>query len=183
MMKIARKVLALLVVAAVAFGGYRLLMIRQSSQEAEAVLKIMYTLIPDLGVDTGVSTGAGRDPMAALSINEIDIVGCIEIPSINLMAPVTAAGYEKEGFASFFSGSPVKGQLRLIGGRDDVFRKIAKAKPGDTVAFTDIDGVRYTYRVTTQFHLKNWDDADQDLMLCYRTDDQTQFVLGCRKEQ
>ena len=54
---------------------------------------------------------------------------------------------------------------------------------GDKVAFTDIDGVRYNYIVTTQFHLKDWDEADQDLMLCYKTDDNTQFVLGCKREQ
>lgn len=182
-MKNAKKVLALLLIAGLALGGYRLLTIRQASHEAEAVLETMYTLIPDLGVDTGISTGQGRDPLVALSINDIDIVGCIEAPSINLMAPVTAAGYNEEGFATYVSGSPVKGHLRLIGGRDDVFRKITKAKPGDTVAFTDIDGVRYTYRVTTQFHLKDWDEADQDLMLCYKSDDNTQFVLGCKREQ
>ena len=34
-----------------------------------------------------------------------------------------------------------------------------------------------------QFHLKDWDEADQDLMLCYPTDDNTQFVLGCKREQ
>ena len=142
----------------------------------------MKTLVPNLGVDTGIATGQGRDPLAALSIDEIDIVGCIEVPSIDLMAPVTASGYEEEGFATIDGGSPVKGNLRLIGGRADVFRKISHAKPGDTVAFTDIDGVRYSYRVTTQFHLKDWDEADHDLMLCYRTDDNTQFVLGCTRD-
>lgn len=183
MMNNAKKVLVLLIAAVLAFGGYRLLTIQRASSEAEKVLESMYKLIPGLGVETEASTGRGRDPLAALSINEIDIVGCIEAPSIDLMAPVTAAGYEEEGFATYVSGSPVKGHLRLIGGRDDVFRKISKAKPGDTVAFTDIDGVRYRYRVTTQFHLKKWDEADHDLMLCYRTDDQTQFVLGCKSAQ
>ena len=42
-----------------------------------------------------------------------------------------------------------------------------------------MDGARYRYEVTTQLNLKNWDDADYDLMLCYDTDDQTQFVVGC----
>lgn len=182
-MKNARKVLVLLVVAALAFGGYRFFSIRQASHKAEDVLEIMYTLIPGLGVETGTSTGAGRDPMAALSINDIDIIGCIEVPSINLVAPVTAAGYEEKGFATYVSGSPVKSQLKIIGSREDVFRKLAKAQPGDKVAFTDIDGVRYTYRVITQFHLKDWDETDQDLLLCYRIDEQTVFVLGCSHEQ
>ena len=182
-MKIAKRVLALLIIAALAFGGYTILQIQQSMKHSGEVLEVMKTLVPNLGVDTGISTGQGRDPLAALSIDEIDIVGCIEAPSIDLMAPVTASGYEEEGFATIVSGSPVKGNLRIKGGRKDVFRKLAKAKPGDKVAFTDIDGVRYNYIVTTQFHLKDWDEADQDLMLCYKTDDNTQFVLGCKREQ
>lgn len=182
-MKIAKRVLALLIIAALAFGGYTVLQIQRSMKHSNEVLEVMKTLVPNLGVDTGISTGQGRDPLAALSIDEIDIVGCIEAPSIDLMAPVTAEGYEEEGFATIVSGSPVKGNLRLTGGRKDVFRKIAKARPGDTVAFTDIDGVRYNYTVTTQFHLKDWDEADQDLMLCYPTDENTQFVLGCKREQ
>lgn len=169
----------LLLFAAAGYGGYTYYRVREASRHANEVLAVMKTLIPNLGVDTGVSRGQGRDPLAVLSIDQIDIAGCIEIPSIDLMAPVTASGYEESGFATIAGGSPVKGKFKLTGGRDDVFRRIARAKPGDIVAFTDIDGVRYNYRVLTQFHLKEWDEADQDLMLCYRTDDNTEFVLGC----
>lgn len=169
----------LLITAALAFAGYRAFELRQASSEADAVLNKMYELIPDLGVDTGVSTGQGRDPLAALSINEIDIVGCIEIPALDIIVPVTAAGYDRDGFITQMSGSPVKGKFRLKGNREDVFRDLTEAKPGDNIVFTDIDGVRYSYKVVTQFHLKNWDEADNDLMLCYDTDSQTQFVLGC----
>lgn len=181
--RVAGTIAVLLILAAAAYGGYSYMQLQNSMRHAGEVLDTMKKVIPDLGVDTGISTGQGRDPLAALSIDDIDIVGCIEVPSVDLMAPVTASGYEEEGFATLVSGSPVKGHLRLLGGRRDVFRKISRIKPGETVAFTDIDGVRYNYRVTTQFHLKNWDEADQDLMLCYITDDQTQFVLGCKREQ
>lgn len=174
-----RIIAVLLIAAALAFAGYRVFELRQASHEADSVLKTMYELVPDLGVDNGVSTGHGRDPLAALSINDIDIVGCIEIPALDVMAPVTAAGYDSDGFITMVSGSPVKGKFRLMGNREDVFRDLTDAKPGDKVVFTDIDGVRYTYTVVTQFNLKNWDEADNDLMLCYDTDSQTQFVLGC----
>ena len=170
----------LLIIAAIGYGGYTYYQIQQSGKHASEVLNTMKNIIPNLGVDTGMSKGLGRDPLPVISIDQIDIAGCIEVPSIDLMAPVTAEGYEEEGFATIVSGSPVKGNFKLTGGRDDVFRKLSKAKPGDTVAFTDVDGVRYNYRVLTQFHLKEWDEADNDLMLCYRTDDQTQFVLGCK---
>ena len=181
--RIVRLIAVLLILAAAAYGVYAYLELQRAEKHANEVLGKMKTMIPGLGTDTGISTGQGRDPLVSLSIDGIDIVGCIEMPSVNLMAPVATSGYEEEGFTAIVSGSPVKGHLRLLGGRKDVFRNIAKARPGDTVAFTDVDGVRYTYRVTTQFHLKDWDEADQDLMLCYRTDEQTQFVLGCKREQ
>ena len=169
----------LLIIAAIGYGGYTYYQIQQSGKHASEVLNTMKNIIPNLGVDTGMSKGLGRDPLPVISIDQIDIAGCIEVPSINLMAPVTAEGYEEAGFATIDSGSPVKGNFKLTGGRDDVFRKLSKATPGDTVAFTDVDGVRYNYRVLTQFHLKEWDEADNDLMLCYKTDDNTEFVLGC----
>lgn len=176
---IVKWVIAVIILALIAFGGYSFLNLRNSMKQSNEVLEVMKTLVPNLGVDTGVSTGQGRDPLAALSIQDIDIVGCLEIPSQDLMVPVTAAGYERDGFVTAVSGSPVKGQFRLTGSHDDVFRDLSDADPGDNIVFTDIDGVRYKYRVVTQFHLKNWDEADYDLMLCYDTDSQTQFVLGC----
>ncbi len=179
-----RLTVMLLIIAALAFGGYRIYQVRQASQQANEVLKVMYDMIPGLGTDTGVSTGRGRDPLPALSISGIDIVGCIEIPALDLMAPVTAHDYETDGFITMVSGSPVKGKFRLTGRREDVFSKLSDANPGDKVIFTDIDGVRYTYDVVTQFHLKDWDEATNDLMLCYdTTDSQTQFVLGCTAAQ
>ncbi len=171
--------IVLLIIAALGYSGYTYFHIQQSGKHAAEVLSKMENIIPNLGVDTGMSKGLGRDPLPVISIDQIDIAGCIEVPSINLMAPVTAEGYEEEGFATIAGGSPVKGNFKLTGGRDDVFRKLSKAKPGDTVAFTDVDGIRYNYRVLTQFHLKEWDEADNDLMLCYKTDDNTEFVLGC----
>lgn len=169
----------LIVIGLIGFAGYRIQQIRQAGSHSEAVVEVMKNMIPGLGEDTGISTGKGKDPLPALSIDNIDIVGCLEIPALDLMVPVTASGIEEDGFVSVKSGSPVKGKFRLTGNRDDVFRNLAEAKPGDKVSFTDVEGVRYNYRVTTQFHLKNWDEADNDLMVCYDTDSQTQFVLGC----
>ena len=68
-----------------------------------------------------------------------------------------------------------------MGGSGDVFSRLSKGKPGERVIFTDMDGVRYEYTITTQFHLKDWAKADNDLMLCYKTDSDTKFVLGCTK--
>lgn len=178
-----RWILVLLILAVAGYAGYRVLQVRQADREADAVLAVMYEQIPNLGVDTGISTGVGQDPMLTLSINNIDIVGCLEIPSIDLMAPVTVAGEEKEGFVSFVSGSPVKGKLMLEGDRETTLMKLTKVQPGDVAAFTDIEGIRYSYRVTTQYNLKNWDKGYNDLMICYRTNDKTRFLLGCARAE
>ena len=60
-----------------------------------------------------------------------------------------------------------------------MFRRIAGLSPGDRVTFTDVDGVRYGYEVMTQYHLKKWDEGDNDLLVCYESDDDTYFVVGC----
>ena len=174
-------VITLIVVAGLAFAGARYYQITQSASSADRVLNTMKKVVPGLGVDTGESAGIGRDPLVAMEIDDTDIVGCLEVPSLDMMVPVTDKKKEKTGFVTWLDGSPVQGQFRLIGDRLDVFQKLTKTRPGDRVAFTDMDGVRYEYEVTTQLHLKNWDEGKYDLMLCYDVDDQTRFVVGCTK--
>jgi hypothetical protein len=100
------------------------------------------------------------------------------------MVPVLQKKEKAPGFTTWTSGSPVKGHLRIQGDQRDVFLKLSDTNPGDSVYFTDMDGVQYNYRVTTQFHLKTWDSADDyDLLLCYETDDKTYFVVGCVIDQ
>lgn len=179
---VVKTIAALLIIAAAAYFAYSYYQIHKGTKRADMIIETMKGVIPDLGVDTGVSTGQGRDPLPVLEINGLNIVGCIEVPSIDIMAPVLSRGHEEEGFAAVENGSPVKGNFKLMGGKNDIFTKLEGTNPGDIVAFTDIDGVRYNYRVTTQFHLKEWDEADHDLMLCYQTDDHTEFVVGCKAD-
>ncbi len=175
-----RWILTIVIAALIVGGGYLFLQMQQSDQKAREVMKVMEDLIPGLTEESsGTSSGVGRDPLAALSIEGIDIVGCLDIPKLNLRVPVTGKELEQPFFATWVSGSPVQGTFRITGGRDDTFRNLSKTKPGDSVTFTDVDGVRYEYEVTTQYHLKEWAEADNDLLLCYPTDDQTDFVVGC----
>ncbi len=179
--KIIPIIITIIVICAAAFAGWYVYTHKTAGDKADAVVKDLESLIPGLGAEEGYSSGAGRDPMGSLIVRGVDIVGCLEIPSIDLRAPVTVKGGTEQGFAAWLGGSPVKGHFSIIGGMDDVFRNLAKAKPGDRVIFTDIDGVRYEYQVTTQYHLKKWDKGDNDLMLCFNSDSQTRFVLGCTK--
>lgn len=176
-------VIVIMIAAAIAAAiiGYRLMHQKQASGDADKVIETMKTLIPGLGVETDEAFGDGRDPLSVMTINGVDVVGCLEVPSIDIMSPVAAKGVKEAGFVSYLSGSPVKGRFRLSGNRNDIFRKLSKLKPGSKVFFTDIDGVRYRYSVLTQFHIKKWDKADYDIMLTYKTDDDTRFVVACNR--
>ena len=177
--RIVKLLVLVIILAAAGYAGYRIYGGTQGDAKAEGVMSTLEKVIPGLGVDTGVERGMGRDPLAAISVDGMDIVGVIEIPALDIMAPVTDKGVEEPYFAAWLDGSPVQGNFKIIGGRDDIFRKIASLKPGDKVVFTDIDGVRYNYNVTTQYHLKKWDAGDNDMQLCYETDGDTYFVVGC----
>ena len=169
----------LLVAVGLLRGGYLIRHQNAQKKQAQDVLETMKTLIPGLGEEMEGSGTMGRDPLVSISISENDIVGYLELPALDLKAPVLAKGSKKAFFATWKSGSPVKGKFRLTGGHRDIFQNLAKAKPGDKVIFTDVDGVRYVYDVTTQYHLKDWAKADNDLLLCYTVDKDTDFVLGC----
>ena len=178
-----KKVLTLIVIAAIGMTCWYFYNGHRGSAKADAVMDALNEIVPGLGEEDGISTGIGRDPLAAVSVEGIDIVGVIDIPALNLNAPVTSKDYNEEFFASWLDGSPVQGHFKVRGGRDDLFRKLSKLKPGDRVTFTDIDGVRYRYEVRTQYHLKRWDKGENELMLCYETDSDTYFVVGCGEVQ
>ena len=165
--KIIKIVICLVLIAAAALTGWKYYSGRQGSERSRSVMNTLRDIVPGLGEDSGVQSGNGQDPPAAVSIEGIDIIGVIEIPALDITAPVTGKDYREEYFASWLDGSPVQRDFKVI---------------GDRVIFTDIEGVRYTHAVTTQYHLKRWDEGDNDLMLCYETDSDTYFVVGCSAE-
>ncbi len=172
-------ILSMMLIGIAALAGWQLYVGNQSSIKADNALESLKNIIPNLGEEHDINMGTGRDPLAAVSIDGIDIVGVIEVPSLDIMAPVTTENFSEDYFASWIGGSPVKGHFKILGGRNDLFRKLSKLNPGDRVVFTDIDGVRYMYEVTTQYHLKKWDEGDNEMMLCYESDKDTFFVVGC----
>lgn len=174
-----RIIVALIVIAAVGLVGWQIYSNYRGGTKADVVMDTLKQIVPGLGDDSGVSTGIGRDPLVAVSIEGLDIVGVLEVPALDIEAPVTSKDYREERFASWLDGSPVHGHFMVIGGKDDIFRRLPKLKPGDRVTFTDIDGVRYEYTVTTQYHLKKWDIGENEMQLCYETDSDTYFVVGC----
>ena len=168
------------IIGLIAYVGYDYCSGSRGDHKAQRTIETLEGIIPGLGVDTDVATGTGRDPLASVSIDGVDIVGVLEVPSLDIMAPVmSSAQDDEEYFAKWIDGSPAKGHFMIQGGRDDVFRKIPDLRPGDRVIFTDVDGIRYSYEVKTQYHLKKWDEGDNEMLLCYKSDDDTYFVVGC----
>lgn len=177
---IRRIIIPILIIGVISYAVYSFYDGTRGERKAQSIVETLGQMIPGLGTDSDVATGLGRDPLASVSIEGVDIVGVLEIPSLDIMAPVTGqAQDDEENFAKWLDGSPVKGHFKIISGRDDLFRRLPSLKPGDRVAFTDIDGVRYRYEVMTQYHLKRWDEGDNELMLCYESDKDTYFVVGC----
>lgn len=177
-------VVLILVAAVLACGGYYFSHLKASNGEAQEVLSALENLIPGYTSNEGNEDPEegftpGRDPLYSFEVGDRTVVGCLDIPALDLRAPVLDKKQKEAFFVTWISGSPVKGTFRLQGGYEDVFFKLAKLKPGDRVIFTDMDGVRYVYEVTTQYHLKDWAKANNDLLLCYPADDQTDFVVGC----
>ena len=125
------KTLVILAVIATLGGtGWWLYSGQQGSAKADSVMRTLAEIVPGLGDDSADSTGVGRDPLAAISIEGIDIVGVLEIPALDINAPVTSKDYSEEYFASWLDGSPVQGHFMVKGGRDDLFRKLA-GRQGD----------------------------------------------------
>lgn len=180
--KLIKIVVALILISAAALVGWQLYNNAHGRSKADNVMNALKNIVPNLGTESEMNPGVGRDPLAAVSIDGIDIVGVIEISALDIKAPVTTESFSEEYFASWIGGSPVQGHFKVMGDRNDLFRKLSKLRPGDRVVFTDIDGVRYSYEVTTQYHLKRWDEGENELMLCYETDSDTYFVVGCNTE-
>ena len=177
----------LLVTAVLAYEGYGYLQGRTDSEaRAAEVMEKMQQMVPGLqksdDKDAPESSGTGRDPLVAMSIDGTDYVGCLSIPSLDVMIPVTSGETDDPYFAGYIGGSALKGKLRLKGQWSGAFMGLSDLKPGNKVYFIDMDGVKYVYKVTTQYHLKSWDEGDNDLLLCYESDDKTDFVVGCTKQ-
>ena len=177
--KLIRIVILVLIAAVLGFAGWQIYGNYKGGEKARTVMSDLEMIIPDLGKDTGVMPGGASEELAAINLEGIDIVGVFEVPSLDINAPVTGKDQGEEYFASWLDGSPVSGNFKLIGGKDDLFRRISRLKPGDRAYFTDIDGNRYSYEVRTQYHLKKWDVGDNEFQLCTESDSDTYFVVGC----
>lgn len=145
--------------------------IQSSEKQAADYLQTIYSLIPE---PQGAAVEARRDnTMAVLSVDGTDFVGILEMPRYESALPVCGSWGNPDEYPCRFSGSVYDGSIQIGAtsqkGQYDFYQEISV---GDSLFFTDMEGNRYSYRVT-QLHYA--DHADQTA-LQRETADLTLFI-------
>lgn len=143
--------------------------IHSSVQKTELYIQTLRSLIPE---PQGAVPEERRDnTMAVLSLEGVDFVGILEIPRYGSVLPVGASWGHITKYPCLFSGSIYDSSLQIGGttqsGQYDFYRDIS---PGDDIYFTDMEGNRFAYTVTTLRYEKHADknalsQAESDLTL------------------
>jgi hypothetical protein len=98
--------------------------------------------------------------MSVLSVDEIDFVGIVELPRYESALPVCADWGKTSQYPCRFSGSIYDGTMQIGAttqkGQYDFYRELSA---GDTVHYTDVEGNRYTFRITSLCYEKHVDQA------------------------
>ncbi len=156
----------ILLAAAAGLYGFRMITAHDDAELAEKVMSRMQEMIPEYDEDDPAATGLGEDPLPAIEVEGVSLVGYLEIASLDQKIPVADSSYDEEWPAFHKSGSPVRGKF-VIGGSEKKggLVSLSDMEPGDTVRFTDVNGVRYTYRITGLGTVRDPEGPDHDLIL------------------
>ena len=149
--------IALLMIGVFLFIGWQW-NIHASIQKSETYVKTLCNLIPE--PQGAVPEERRDDTMSVLSIDGLDFVGIIEMPSYESALPVGAEWGSLANYPCGFCGSIYDGTLQIGAtsqkGQYDFYRKISV---GDTVIFTDVEGNQHTYAVTNLHYGKHADQT------------------------
>ena len=156
----------ILLAAAAGLYGFRMISEHNNAELSEKVMSQMQEMIPQYDEDDPAATGLGEDPLPAIEIEGISLVGYLEIASTDQKIPVADSSYDGAWPVFHKSGSPVRGKF-VIGGSEKKggLGSLGDIEPGDTVRFTDVNGVRYTYRITGLGSVRQINGLDHDLIL------------------
>ena len=132
--------------------------INNSEKRAQYYVNTLQELIPD---PQNAALEERRDnAMSVLSVDGTDFVGIIEIPHYDSSLPVGAAWGKSSEYPCRFSGSVYDGTMQIGAttqkGQYDFYRELSV---GDTVVYTDIEGNRYTFAVTSLRYEKHVDQS------------------------
>ena len=132
--------------------------IHHSQKKVTYYVSTLQALIPE---PQDVVPEERRDnTMSVLSVDGIDFAGLVEFPQYGSTLPVCAGWGKTSQYPCRFSGSIYNGTMQLGAttqkGQYDFYRELSL---GDTVSFTDVEGNRYTYTITSLCNAKHADQT------------------------
>lgn len=152
----------MLLFAALCVAGYSLVGEYQAEEHAQNALEQVEALMEesfehleetaDIEAEDTDEEMPADGALTVRMVNGIDYIGIVEIPSLSLKLPVIDAwDDEKLKIAPCrYMGTAYDGTMIISGHSYKThFRYIRKLTEGDSVIFTDLDGVRFVYKVTS----------------------------------
>jgi hypothetical protein len=132
--------------------------ISSSEKQAQYYVNTLQALIPKQ--QNAVPEERRDNTMSVLSVDEIDFVGIVELPRYESALPVCADWGKTSQYPCRFSGSIYDGTMQIGAttqkGQYDFYRELSV---GDTVHYTDVEGNRYTFTITSLCYEKHVDQA------------------------
>ena len=132
--------------------------INSSENQAQYYVNTLQELIPE--PQNAVLEERRDNTMSILSVDGTDFVGIVELPRYASALPVCAEWGHTTKYPCRFSGSIYNGTLQIGAttqkGQYDFYRELSV---GDTVIFTDAEGNRYTFSITSLRYEKHADQA------------------------
>lgn len=103
-------------------------------------------------VEAGGAADLGARPLSVVSIDGIDCVGILEIPSVNMVVAVASSKKAPEYMAYIAKTDTRSGDVSIAGeNRDSLLGRLPEVSEGDQVLFTDIYGDTKTYLVNAVY--------------------------------
>ena len=132
--------------------------INNSEKRAQYYVDTLRALIPE---PQNAALEERRDnTMSVLSVDGTDFVGIVELPHYASALPVCADWGKTSKYPSRFSGSIYDGTMQIGAttqkGQYDFYRELSV---GDTVIYTDVEGNKYTFTITSLRYEKHADQA------------------------
>ena len=132
--------------------------INASEKRAQYYVETLRALIPE--PQNAVPEERRDNSMSILSVDGKDFVGIIEFPRYASALPVSADWGKTHKYPCRFSGSIYDGTMQIGAttqrGQYDFYRELSV---GDTVCYTDSEGNRYNFTITSLRYEKHVDQA------------------------
>ena len=132
--------------------------INSSEKQAQYYVDTLQELIPD--PQNAVLEERRDNTMSILSVGGTDFVGIVELPRYESELPVCAEWGKTSKYPCRFNGSIYNGTMQIGAttqkGQYDFYRELSV---GDTVIFTDAEGNRYTFSITSLYYEAHADQA------------------------